>query len=116
MEEKIIEKPIEVIEKTPEIIPVAEPIKVEIKEEIKNGMGLKFSKNIAERTSLLHGGIQFEKYPEISDPDILKIGKELNEDAELAPFRTEAYGLRQRSKLEIEESKSRLEQQRLENK
>jgi hypothetical protein len=88
----------------------------EIKEEIKNGMGLKFSKNIAERTSLLHGGIQFEKYPEISDPDILKIGKELNEDAELAPFRTEAYGLRQRSKLEIEESKSRLEQQRLENK
>ncbi|WP_445719689.1 DUF2339 domain-containing protein [Flavobacterium sp.] len=35
VEEKIIEKPIEVIEKTPEIIPVAEPIKVEIKEEIK---------------------------------------------------------------------------------
>jgi hypothetical protein len=35
VEEKIIEKPIEVIEKTPEIIPDAEPIKVEIKEEIK---------------------------------------------------------------------------------
>jgi hypothetical protein len=36
VEEKIIEKPIEVIEKTPEIIPVAEPAKVEIKEEIRN--------------------------------------------------------------------------------
>ncbi len=33
VEEKIIEKPIEVIEKTPEIIPVAEPVKVEIKED-----------------------------------------------------------------------------------
>ena len=36
VEEKIIEKPIEVIEKTPEIIPVAEPVKVEIKEEIRH--------------------------------------------------------------------------------
>ena len=36
VEEKTIGKPIEVIEKIPEIIPVAEPVKVEIKEEIRH--------------------------------------------------------------------------------
>lgn len=36
VEEKIIEKPIEVIEKTPEIIPDDEPVKVETKEEIRH--------------------------------------------------------------------------------
>lgn len=36
VEEKTIEKPIEVIEKTPEIIPIVEPVKVEIKEEVKH--------------------------------------------------------------------------------
>jgi hypothetical protein len=36
VEEKTIEKPIEVIEKTPEIIPIVEPVKVEIKEKAQN--------------------------------------------------------------------------------
>ena len=36
VKEEIIEKPIEVVEKTPEIIPIIEPIKVEIKEEVEH--------------------------------------------------------------------------------
>ena len=58
----------------------------------------------AERTSLLHGNIQYNKYPE-ANIEMEEIDRELNEDQDLQIFREIHGGIRQRSKAEIELAK-----------